>query len=117
MAESAVLLLLLLSPQGRRGTGLLCLGAGGCLPGSQLRSPPADALLAELEQSSQPASTDYTLLAPSSAEQDAALAGPSAPCSQKPRASAAPKVMLRGHDKRDRSRDPAQLTVVVPAGC
>lgn len=77
----------------------LCRRAGGGLRGSQLCPPPADALLAELEQSSRPASMDYTLLAPSSAQQDTAAARPSANCSQKKHAPAPPKVTLWGLDK------------------
>ena len=54
----------------------------------------ADALLAELEQSSQPAPTSYMLLTPSSMQQDAPPGKPPAPSNQKPLTSAAPKVML-----------------------
>lgn len=71
----------------------------GGLRGSQLCSPPADALLAELEQSSRPASTDYTLLAPSSAQRDTAPTRPLANCSQKKHAPAPPEVTLWGLDK------------------
>ncbi|XP_065611148.1 leupaxin isoform X3 [Cyrtonyx montezumae] len=53
-----------------------------------------DALLAELEQSSHSAPTDCTLLTPSSRQQDAPPSKPPAPSSQKPLASAAPKVPL-----------------------
>lgn len=95
MAENTPLPLLLLSPQGQTRHEPC---AGG-LWGSQLCPPPADALLAELEQSSRPASMDYTLLAPSSAQQDTAAARPSANCSQKKHAPAPPKVTLWGLDK------------------
>ncbi|XP_021259263.1 leupaxin isoform X3 [Numida meleagris] len=53
-----------------------------------------DALLAELEQSSHPAHKDCMLLTPSSVHQDAPSGKPPAPSSQKPLASAAPKVPL-----------------------
>ncbi|XP_009460929.1 PREDICTED: leupaxin [Nipponia nippon] len=53
-----------------------------------------DALLAELEQSSHPASKDCTLQAPSSCKQDPATAGPPAPRGHEPPTSAAPKVQL-----------------------
>lgn len=53
----------------------------------------ADALLAELEQSSKPAPTSYMLLTPSSRQQDAPPGKPPASSNQKPLTSAAPKVM------------------------
>ncbi|XP_074903279.1 leupaxin isoform X1 [Buteo buteo] len=53
-----------------------------------------DALLAELEQSSRPASKDCLLQMPSSCKQDPATAGPPAPCGREPLASAALKVQL-----------------------
>ena len=69
-------------------------GAVGALS-SLFASLHADALLAELEQSSQPAPTNCMLLTPSTRQQDAPPDKPPAPSSQKPLASAAPKVMLR----------------------
>uniref|UniRef100_A0A8V1A5G5 Leupaxin n=1 Tax=Gallus gallus TaxID=9031 RepID=A0A8V1A5G5_CHICK len=68
-------------------------GAVGALS-SLFASLHADALLAELEQSSQPAPTNCMLLTPSTRQQDAPPDKPPAPSSQKPLASAAPKVPL-----------------------
>ncbi|KAM9606777.1 leupaxin isoform 3-T3 [Morphnus guianensis] len=53
-----------------------------------------DALLAELEQSSRPASKDCVLQMPSSCKQDPATAGPPAPRGREPLASVALKVQL-----------------------
>ncbi|XP_074438625.1 leupaxin isoform X1 [Larus michahellis] len=53
-----------------------------------------DALLAELEQSSHPASKDHMLQAPSSCKRDAATARPPAPRGHEPLASASLKVQL-----------------------
>uniref|UniRef100_A0A8B9NFA5 Leupaxin n=1 Tax=Accipiter nisus TaxID=211598 RepID=A0A8B9NFA5_9AVES len=55
--------------------------------GAQPRSLHADALLAELEQSSRPASKDSVLQMPSSCKQDPATVGPPAPCGREPLAS------------------------------
>ncbi|XP_049676160.1 leupaxin isoform X4 [Accipiter gentilis] len=53
-----------------------------------------DALLAELEQSSRPASKDSVLQMPSSCKKDPATVGPPVPCGREPLASVALKVQL-----------------------
>lgn len=60
--------------------------------GAQPRSLHADALLAELEQSSRPASKDSVLQMPSSCKKDPATVGPPVPCGREPLASVALKV-------------------------
>ncbi|XP_051478368.1 leupaxin [Apus apus] len=80
-----------------RGTRLLGgaqAGRGASAWRGQLVSLCADSLLAELEQSSRPASKECLTQAPSSCKQDPASAGPPAPCGHEPPTSVALKVQL-----------------------
>ena len=94
LAEAAVMLLLLLRFQEWHKTvwGGAQAGRAASGWGTRPRSLRADALLAELEQSSRPASKDCMLQVPSSCKQDPATAGPPAPRGREPPASAALKV-------------------------